>query len=111
MIVLAIVYRTRPEKCFEGFVDGIKSFVVPAILTVLACSVFVLVYYNPVLTPVTTLLLNATDSFSVALSGLYTIINSVFYVDYYYLAYLWDFIFRKHFTNLLLVNPYTSQCI
>lgn len=87
MIALATLYRTKPEKCFEGFVDGIKSFVVPAILTVLACSVFVFVYYNPVLTPVTTLLLNATDSFNVALSGIYTIINSVFYVDYYYLAY------------------------
>ena len=72
---------------FEGFVDGIKSFVVPAILTLLASSLFVFIYYNPVLTPVTTLLLNATNGFNVALSGIYTIINSVFYVDYYYLAY------------------------
>lgn len=87
MIILAIVYRTKAEDCFDGFVDGIKSFVVPAILTILASSVFVFVYYNPVLTPVTTLLLNATDGFNVALSGIYTVINSVFYVDYYYLAY------------------------
>lgn len=87
MVAIAIAYRTKPSECFEGFVDGIKSFVIPAILTVLACSVFVFVYYNPVLTPITTLLLNATDSFNVALSGIYTIINSVFYVDYYYLAY------------------------
>ena len=53
----------------------------------MASSLFVFIYYNPVLTPVTRLLLNATNGFNVALSGIYTIINSVFYVDYYYLAY------------------------
>ena len=87
MVVLAIIYRTSPKDSFEGFVDGIKSFVVPTIVTILACSVFVFVYYYPVLTPITSLLLEATDSFNVALSGIYTIINSLFYVDYYYLAY------------------------
>ena len=87
MIVLAIIYRTSPKDSFEGFVDGIKSFVVPAIVTILACSVFVFVYYYPVITPVTSLLLEATDKFNVALSGLYTMLNSLFYVDYYYLSY------------------------
>lgn len=85
MVAIAIVYRTKVSECFEGFVDGIKSFVIPTILTILACSVFVFVYYNPVLNTVSQLLL--TKDFNVALSGLYTIINSVFYVDYYYLAY------------------------
>lgn len=87
MVVLAIIYRTSPKDSFEGFVEGIKSFVVPTIVTILACSVFVFVYYYPVITPVTSLLLEATDSFNVALSGIYTMINSLFYVDYYYLAY------------------------
>lgn len=87
MIALAIVYRTKFDECFEGFVDGIKSFIVPTILTILACSVFVFVYYNPVLTTVSQLLLSATDGFNVALSGIYTMVNSLFYVDYYYLAY------------------------
>ncbi len=85
MIATMIAYRTKVSDAFEGFVDGIKSFVVPAILTILACSLFVFVYYNPVITPVTSLLLG--DEFNVALSGIYAIINSVFYVDYYYLAY------------------------
>ena len=86
MIIIAIIYRTSVKDTFEGFVDGIKSFVVPAIITILACSVFVFVYYNPVITPVTQLLLTATDEFNVALSGIYTIINSAVYVDYYYFA-------------------------
>ena len=86
MIIIAIIYRTSIKDTFEGFVDGIKSFVVPAIITILVCSVFVFVYYNPVITPVTQLLLTATDEFNIALSGIYTIINSAVYVDYYYFA-------------------------
>lgn len=86
MIIIAIIYRTSVKDTFEGFVDGIKSFVVPAIITILASSIFVFVYYNPVITPVTQLLLTATDEFNIALSGIYTIINSAVYVDYYYFA-------------------------
>ena len=87
MLAIIIIYRTKLSDAFEGFVDGLKSFVVPAILTILACSVFVAVYYNPVLTTVMTALLSATKEFNVAITGIYTIINSLFYVDYYYLAY------------------------
>lgn len=87
MIALAIVYRKSPKETFAGFVDGIKSFVVPVIGVVLACSVFVFVYYNPLISTVTSLLLQATEEFNVALSTIYTAINSLFYVDYYYLSY------------------------
>ena len=87
MLLITVIYRTKFEESFEGFVDGLKSFVVPAMLTVLACSVFVFVYYNPVITPVTNALITATKEFNVALAGIYTLINSVFFVDYYYLAY------------------------
>ena len=86
MVVIILIYRTNIKDSFDGFVDGIKSFVVPTIVTMLACSVFVFVYYNPMLSPVTNLLLTETSDFNVALSGIYTIINSVFYVDYYYFA-------------------------
>ena len=84
MIVLKFMYKTKWEDVFNGFVDGIKSFVVPAILTVLACSVFVFVFYYPFITTVTSNLL--TPKFNLVLMGLYDIINSVFYVDYYYLS-------------------------
>jgi len=87
MIALAIAYRKSPKEAFEGFVDGVKSFVVPTIAVILACSVFVFVYYNPLISTVSSLLLNATEEFNVALSTIYTAINSLFYVDYYYLSY------------------------
>lgn len=87
MIAIIIIYRTKFEDAFEGFVDGLKSFVVPAILTILACSVFVFVYYNPFISVVTNALLTATKSFNLLTASLYTVINSFFYVDYYYLSY------------------------
>ena len=86
MAVITLFYGRSVSKSFEGFVDGIKSFVVPTVITVLVCAVFVFVYYNPVINPVTSLLITATDGFNVALASLFTLINSFFYVDYYYLA-------------------------
>lgn len=86
MVVLKFVYKTKWEDVFNGFLDGLKKYVVPAILTVLACSVFVLVFYNQFLPVVTKNLLTASKEFNVVLVGIYTIINSVFYVDYYYLS-------------------------
>lgn len=84
MVALKFIYKTKWEDVFNGFVDGLKSFVVPAILTVLACSVFVCVFYNPFISTVTSKLL--LSKFNIVTTSLYTIINSVFYVDYYYLA-------------------------
>ena len=71
---------------FDGFVEGLKSFIVPALLVTLACSLHLFVYFNDVLTPVMNALLKSTKEFNVFISGLYTIINSIFYVDYYYFA-------------------------
>jgi uncharacterized ion transporter superfamily protein YfcC len=87
MVAIMLLYRTKLSDAFDGFVEGLKSFVAPAILTVLACSVFVFVYYNPVITPVMSALLSITKEFNIATAGIYTIVNSIFYVDYYYLAY------------------------
>ena len=86
MVVITLFYGKSVKKSFEGFVEGLKSFIVPATIAVLVSSVFVFVYYNPFLNPVTELLLKATDGFNVTLASLYTLINSFFYVDYYYLA-------------------------
>ena len=86
IVVIALFYSKSVKESFDGFVEGLKSFVVPAIITVLVCSVFVFVYYNPVLGPVTESLIKATSGFNVTLASLYTLINSFFYVDYYYFA-------------------------
>lgn len=86
IVVITLFYGRSVKKSFEGFVEGLKSFIIPITITVLVCSVFVFVYYNPFLNPVTELLLKATDGFNVTLASLYTLINSFFYVDYYYLV-------------------------
>ena len=86
MLVITVLYRTKFDDAFDGFVEGLKSFIVPALLVTLACSLHLFVYFNDVLTPVMDALLKSTKEFNVFISGLYTIINSIFYVDYYYFA-------------------------
>ena len=86
MVVLPLVYRTKFDDAFDGFVDGLKSFVVPALLVLLACSLHLFVYFNDVLTPVMTDFLKSSKEFNVFISSIYTIINSIFYVDYFYFA-------------------------
>ena len=86
MLIISLLYRTKFEDAFNGFIDGLKSFAVPAVLVVLALSLHLFVYFNDVLTPVMNALLKSTKEFNVAISGIYTIINSLFYVDYYYFA-------------------------
>ena len=82
MAALSIVYKKNIKESFDGFADGIKSFVVPAILVVLIYSVFVFSFYSPVVSTVTGHLLG--NSFNVLLAGIYVIINSIVSVDYYY---------------------------
>lgn len=108
MIIVGICYKKKPAELFEGFVDGVKSYIVPGIIAVLTCSVFVFVYYYPVLSAVSSHLLEITDRFNVFVTGIYTVINSVFYVDYYYLAnavlYAMPSIFEKDLEMLPIVS-------
>lgn len=115
MILISLLYRTKLDDAFNGFVDGLKSFVVPAILVILALSLHLFVYFNDVLTPVMSALLKSTKEFNVAISGIYTIINSLFYVDYYYFASFIVYPITQVYTdksvlsiiNVMFVNLYS----
>ena len=86
-IVVAIVYKVKPSECFEGFVNGVKKYLVPALLAVLASSVFVFVFYFPVFNTIGTWIMQLSDTFNIALTGLFSLIGGVFYVDFYYYSY------------------------
>ncbi len=90
LIVLAIValkfaYKTKWVDVFADALEELKKYVVPALLAVLAYSVFVLAFYNKFFTTVTNNLISSGD-FNVVKTGIYAILNSVVYSDYYYLA-------------------------
>ena len=84
---LTIVYKIKLKDAFDAFVKGIKEYVVPALLALIAYSIFVLTIYYPVLGVITTWITGLTDSFNLVTSGLHAIISSVFYPDFSYYGY------------------------
>ena len=84
---LAIVYKVKLKDAFDAFVKGIKEYVVPALLALIAYSIFVFTIYYPVLGVITTWITGLTDSFNIVTSGLHAIISSVFYPDFSYYGY------------------------
>ena len=84
---LAIVYKVKLKDAFDAFVKGIKEYVVPAFLALIAYSIFVFAIYYPVLGVITTWITGLTDSFNLVTSGLHAIISSVFYPDFSYYGY------------------------
>ena len=84
---LTIVYKIKLKDAFDAFVKGIKEYVVPALLALIAYSIFVFAIYYPVLGVITTWITGLTDSFNLVTSGLHAIISSVFYPDFSYYGY------------------------
>ena len=84
---LTIVYKIKLKDAFDAFVKGIKEYVVPALLALIAYSIFVFTIYYPVLGVITTWITGLTDSFNLVTSGLHAIISSVFYPDFSYYGY------------------------
>lgn len=87
IVILSIVYRIKPKECFEAFIGGIKKYIVPALLAILACSIFVFVFYFPVFNTIGTWIMQLSETFNIALTGLFTLLGSVFYTDFYYFSY------------------------
>jgi len=86
-VIISVIYRVKAKDAFDGFVEGIKEYIVPALLVLLACAMFVFVYYYPALNYISTWFIGLSKDFNIALTGIYTLVNSVFYVDYYYFSY------------------------
>ena len=87
IVALALVYKIKPGECFDAFVNGVKKYLVPALLVIVAYSVFVFVFYFPVFNTIGTWIMQLAEEFNVALMGLFTLIGSVFYPDFYYYSY------------------------
>ena len=87
VVTLTIVYKVKLKDAFDAFVKGIKEYVVPAFLALIAYSIFVFAIYYPVLGVITTWITGLTDSFNIVTTGLHAIISSVFYPDFSYYGY------------------------
>lgn len=86
-LIIAIVYRLKPKYALDSFIGGIKEYVVPAFLTGLACTVFVLLFHYPVFNTIGTWIMTSTDNFNIVTTSIFNLLSSVFYVDVYYYSY------------------------
>lgn len=87
LVVIAIVYGIKPSDLLDGFINGVKKYIVPALLAVLASSIFVFVLYFPVYNTIGTWIMQLSDKFNVALTGVFSLLSGAFYVDFYYYSY------------------------
>lgn len=86
-VVIAIVYMIKPSDLMDGFISGVKKYIVPALLAMLASSIFVFVLYFPVYNTIGTWIMQLSDKFNVALTGVFSLLSGAFYVDFYYYSY------------------------
>ncbi len=84
---LTLVYKVKLKDAFEAFVKGIKEYVVPAFLALIAYSLFVFTIYYPVLGVITNWITGLTESFSIVTAGIHAMISSVFHPDFAYYGY------------------------
>lgn len=86
-VIISIIYRVKAKDAVDSFFKGVKEYLVPATLVVICCSVFIMVYYYPILTTVTDWILSLSKDFNVATASIFTLLSSSLYVDFYYYAY------------------------
>ncbi len=85
--LLMLIYKIKFSEGMDAFLEGARKYFKPAILTVLASSVFVLVFYYPLYKTIATYLMTLTKEFNIGIGALYSLLGGVFYVDPYYYTY------------------------
>jgi len=104
MLILSLIYRIKLSKMVDGFMNGVRDYLVPATLTTLACSVFILVFYHPAFTTIGSYIMGLTDKFNLGLTGVFEFLGSIFYVDVYYYSY-YVLSYVGSVANDALLNP------
>lgn len=104
IVILTIAYQVKLKDAFEAFVNGVKEYVVPAFLALIAYSLFVFAIYYPVLGVITNWIIGLTDSFNIATTGIHAIISSVFYPDFSYYGYYIVYMFIQNVQDTSLYS-------
>ncbi|MBO4245460.1 MAG: hypothetical protein J5892_01815 [Bacilli bacterium] len=86
-LIMGIIYRIKAEKFVESAIDGIKAFIKPIALVVLAYSVFVIIYMSPFVPTVVNAIMDVDSKLAPFLASVCGMFASIFNVDYGYAAY------------------------
>lgn len=82
-LVIALVYKVKFNDFLDSFTDSVKKFIKPAFLIILAYTLFVLNYYIPIFTTITSWF---GKSFNIITSSIVALLSSLVNIDMMYVA-------------------------
>lgn len=87
IIVMKFIYKIKWDDVFEGFLEGAKKSLVPAIIVLIIYTGLVLTTYHPFQLFLYKVILNFSRGFNIFTSGLVIILSSIFNGDPLYAFY------------------------
>lgn len=81
MLVLTLIYKIKINEVIDGFVDGAKKALGPAVITILLYTILVVTTYHPFQLVIYKAILGITDGFNVFTTFIVGILSALFNVD------------------------------
>ena len=98
-ILSSILYKLSFDDVIDGVVNGVSKMVKPVILMVLAYSIFVIVYWSPIVPTITHAILSG--KFNAIKTAFAALISSFFTADFGYVGYTVGQYLSAAYTNSL----------
>lgn len=78
IIIIKFVYKIKWDDVFDGFGEGVKKALVPALIVVLIYTCLVLTTYDPYQLVIYKAILGLTKGFNIFTTGLVVVLSSIF---------------------------------
>ena len=84
-LIAVIIYRVSLDEIIDGVSNGLSKMAKPTMLMVLAYSIFVIVYWSPIIPTITDWIVS--EKFNPFLTTIASFISSIFVADFGYVGY------------------------
>jgi len=84
-LLAVIIYRISLDEIIDGISNGLAKMSKPTMLMILGYSIFVIVYWSPIVPTITNWIVN--DKFNPLLTTIASFISSIFVADFGYVGY------------------------
>ena len=84
VLILSLIYKVKLDDIFEGFVEGVKKALAPALVVILMYTILVLVTYHPFQLTIYKAILGLAKGFNVATTVIVALLTGLFNSDVAY---------------------------
>ncbi len=81
ILILSIIYKIKIDELFDGFIQGAKKALAPAVISILVYTVLVVVTYHPFQMSLYKAILGISKGFNIITTMIVMILSSLFNVD------------------------------